>query len=382
MSIYNKNGIQLETCYSESGNECELAYSLDGTVIHRKNDPYLPNRVLLFEDNFDGNHLDNNNWTPEIGYVRGANFYSGQNVEVSDGYLTLYSKREGRSTSGWTVGSVIGCGFQSWMYGRFEAKMKTDGLSGSFGAFWGVSNSYRTTREKSTAEDGTIEFLQQTEGDTGSVTWPASGEFDVIEMIPGDTQRPPCNLWGTDNNSLGSQRFIIDIDLKQWHIYSMEWTPQYIAMFVDGIEYKRWTFSDYEYDLIKPYLTEPMSLILTEGANGSGGQTDPSINEHWAKFDWVRVYAPLGYTQEIPVESINMPSTFQLKKGYQKYMVPQISPLTATNRHVSWASSNENILTVDHGMMRGIDYGTALLIAMTDNGKVAVCSVNVVDELT
>lgn len=381
MSIYDIDKNELNGCYDIIGGKQNVAYCISGDVVYKSEDPYIVDRLLLFEDKFNEGHLNNDNWTPEIGYVRGDNFHSGRNFEFINDRLIIYSKRENRSASGWTIGSLIGCGFQSWMFGRFEAKLKTDGLSGNFGAFWGVSNSYRTTREKSTNEDGTKDFLQQIEGNANGVTWPESGEFDIVEMIPGNTSRPPCNLWGTDRNSLGNQRFIQDIDVKDWHVYAMEWTPQYIAMFIDDIEYKRWTFANYEYDLIKPYLTEPMSLIINTSANGSGGETAQDVDEHWTCFDWIRVYAPLGVISDIPVESITMPETFQLKKGYCKYMVPVIAPLTATNRHVSWTSSDENILLVDHGMMYGINFGTALLTVTTDNGKKATCEVTVVNTL-
>lgn len=386
--IYTYDGETSNDAYDFSGNEISFAYDVEGNIVYTQgvpDDPYLPNRLLVFEDKFNGDTLDSETWVPEVGYIRGdTRLYQSTDVSVSNGNLILTSKRDALSRDGWTQGSIGSEGCRSWMYGRFEAKMKCTNAKGAFPAFWCVADAYYKVLENLGNNDGTVTFPRQEEGDAGGVTCPLSGEIDIVEVYnenwgAGTAVGPGANLYSTNQTpsvSLGVQFFPYNIDVTQYHVYAMEWTPEYIEVFIDGTAYKRWTFENFAPDLVKGYTTYPFSILLSQGSMGS----DVGTNEHQLMVDWVRVYAPTDVTQEIPVESVSIPSTFRLKKGYKKYMVANITPKTATNRHLSWNSSNNNVVRVEHGLMYGINYGEATLTAVSDNGKTASCTVTVVDE--
>lgn len=75
--------------------------------------------------------------------------------------------------------------------------------------------------------------------------------------------------------------------------------------------------------------------------------------------------------------SINVGNTLQLEVA--------VEPSSATNKNVTWSSSNPEIATVDEatGLVTGIALGTATIIATSvDGGKTATTRVEVVDQLS
>lgn len=292
MAIYDLNGQNLTSAYDLYSTELDYAYDSEGNIVFTKespSDPYIEGRTLLFEDTFDGNTLNSENWSYEIGNVRNneSQFYRSQNVVVEDSNLVITAKRETYLNKEWTSGSITGQLKKSWLYGRFEAKIKFPNILGAFGAFWtlGVNHwiEYNADDDSTTANSSP----------EGSVRWPDCGEIDIVETIAGNTTTPPANLWSCTGGSLGSGSPSQSINIGEYHIYAMEWTSEYIAMLLDGTEYKRWTFSDYASEQIQAYHLAQY-IILSLAVGGSGGTPASSTNEMKMYVDWVRVYAPLS----------------------------------------------------------------------------------------
>lgn len=63
--------------------------------------------------------------------------------------------------------------------------------------------------------------------------------------------------------------------------------------------------------------------------------------------------------------------------GYTTQLAANVQPGNASNRNVSWSSSNNGIVTVSNGTLRGVSAGTATVTASTHNGKTARCQVTV-----
>lgn len=175
-------------------------------------------------------------------------------------------------TSGWVQTKNT-----NLQYGLVEARIKVSYGMGLNSAFWMIQK-------------------------YGLPDWYYS-EIDIFEMIPGkDRNNFNHNQYWMSNNvhwneTPGSSTRIDDYrkneinDYRNWHVYSLQWTPYLIKYFVDG-------------ELIRVVLNkgnfEPMQLILNIGLTNHQpiAGTFPSKME----IDWIRWYklkkdcnAPMDY---------------------------------------------------------------------------------------
>lgn len=83
---------------------------------------------------------------------------------------------------------------------------------------------------------------------------------------------------------------------------------------------------------------------------------------------------------EIKVESISLnKSSSSLKNGEKLELKPTISPSNATNKNVTWESSDASIVTVDqNGLVTAKEFGEATITVTTlDGKKTATCKITV-----
>ena len=80
-----------------------------------------------------------------------------------------------------------------------------------------------------------------------------------------------------------------------------------------------------------------------------------------------------------PVTSVSLNhSSMTLFTGKTASLVANVQPSYATDRSVTWVSSNSSVATVDNGMVRAVSAGSATITVTTaDGGKTATCEVTV-----
>lgn len=70
-----------------------------------------------------------------------------------------------------------------------------------------------------------------------------------------------------------------------------------------------------------------------------------------------------------------------IKQGATLQLVATVTPATATNKDVTWSSSNPEVATVKGGVVTGVSVGTSTITVTTEDGaKTAVCTVTVEEE--
>lgn len=81
----------------------------------------------------------------------------------------------------------------------------------------------------------------------------------------------------------------------------------------------------------------------------------------------------------VPVQSVGLNKTeLALEVGKTGTLEAIVEPSDATNKNVTWSSSNSEVATVDNGVVTAVSAGTAIITVTTEDGaKTATCKVTV-----
>lgn len=189
---------------------------------------------LIWEDNFEGNELDeDNNWTvtingkgggnKELQYYRRENISIGQEPESGVSCLIINAKKENYRSKKATSGRLSTQNKMSFKYGLVEARIKLPKTkNGLWPAFWMLGKSWPNT------------------------PWPRCGEIDILEMGSGKGIKlglqnryfnGACH-WGESFNKGAYPNFsypaISDYSLQEgFHLYTLIWDENSIKMYLD-----------------------------------------------------------------------------------------------------------------------------------------------------
>lgn len=259
---------------------------------NRAPDPGPSGWSLAWSDEFNepaGTQPDPETWSFEIGDVgpSGSNGWGNEERQYytddaanaatdGNGNLVLTLREADGSlecyygSCEYTSARLITKDKAEFAYGRIESRLLVpDGGDGLWPAFWSLGT------------------------DIDLVSWPQTGEIDFMEYV----SRLPNEIFGTIHGpgyaggaSYGNVYDFGGPVSDEYHTFAVEWQPDLIEWYVDGILYHTATPADVSPN---PWVfNDPVFLLLNLAIGGNfGGAIDPALElPQEYKVDYVRVY--------------------------------------------------------------------------------------------
>lgn len=338
-----------------------------------KLDGILQDRLLVWHDEFDDATLDTTKWryaTHNSGGSEQQAYTVGrtENVRLENSNLILEAKKDSY-VSGWTwsSGRIDTSGLAGFKYGRLEAKLKYDVVSGAFPAFWTIGTcAYYPTGEN-------IHGVKKSLG----TQWAQNGEIDMFEGR-GTSSIISQGGWYNQDDGKGNMTLEFgskNIDASQYHVYAVEWTETTMISYIDGVETGRKDISN-----IASW-HRPMYIILNMAVGSTGGYPADDCTSIKMEVDWVRVYAPVSVTQKVDVQSISLTqNNLSFNMGDDPIDVYYtVNPSTAWDNNVNYESSNTSVATVYGSRITPVGTGSCKVTARATNGVTATINVTVAE---
>lgn len=238
---------------------------------------------LVLDEGFDANgSLDSDLWNFDIG--NGAaegipgwgnneqQYYTDRldNAAVENGVLKIIARQEQFEGSQYTSARIQTKNKFQQQYGRFEARIKLPWGQGLWPAFW---------------------MLGDDKG--GTEVWPQIGEIDIMEnrgqeptITHGSVHGPGYSAGDAVTKSYDLVNDRLDTG---FHVFGIEWGPNFINYYIDDVLYNQITPEDVDGEWV---FDDEFYIILNVAVGGSFvGQVGPDVVfPQTMEVDYVRVY--------------------------------------------------------------------------------------------
>lgn len=239
--------------------------------------------MLIFQDEFSGNALDTKKWYPCYWWDKQGctiisnnelEWYQPDDVLVSDGLLRLrarphiveasngitYQYTSGMVSSGRGSSDLSAPAGLVIRYGYVEIRAKLPAGRGLWPAFWLLPDN-----NTSKPEIDVLEVLGHS---------PDTVHMAFHYRLPnGDADRAKYTWKGPDFSA-------------DWHIFALDWQPDKLAWYIDGVE--RWRYTEAAYI---PSVPMYLLLNLAVGGDWPGAPDEKTIFPAYYEIDYVRVWS-------------------------------------------------------------------------------------------
>ena len=268
---------------------------------------------LIWSDEFGGTSLDQSKWNIlrwRPGWVNNelqAYTERDTNIYLENGNLVLRaliepgyfdSDYQGSSyNADYTSGRINTSGKFSPTYGRVDIRAKLPSGRGSWPAIWMLGESIST------------------------VGWPNCGEIDIMEHVGFDSGIIHGSIHTEDfnhmNNTQKSGSTVVSTATDSFHVYSLEWTPDYLRYLVDESPFF-FVYNNSGGDISQWPFDSPHFIILNLAIGGDWGGIqgiDPSKFPMKMLVDFVKVFKKsetnndVSITFQVDMKNVNVSGT-------------------------------------------------------------------------
>jgi beta-glucanase (GH16 family) len=251
---------------------------------------------LVWSDEFDTNgEVDDNKWFHQTKIPGGGSWYNGEvqhytnraeNSYIENGNLHIKAIKESFTDQGHTkqyTSARLNSKY-AYTYGRLDVRAKLPFGNGTWPAIW--------TLGQNVPENG---GYWQTQGYSQSnAGWPICGEIDVMEHGLHETNESSSALHTPSSygNTINNAQKMLDDVANEYHIYSMNWSPNQITFLIDEVAFYTYKPS-VKNDETWPY-NKAQYLLLNVAMGGISGTIDANFTNSSMVIDYVRVYQNTG----------------------------------------------------------------------------------------
>jgi len=241
---------------------------------------------LVLSDEFNAEGMpDSNLWAYDIGRGPNGNGWGNQelqyytdrpeNVTIQNGVLLITAREESFEGSQYTSARLLTKDLFEQQYGRFEARIRLPWGQGIWPAFWMLG------------------------ADIDENPWPGAGEIDIMEyrgqepsVLIGSVHGP-----GYSAGNAISKEFTLENDRFDtgFHIFGIEWGPDFINFYVDDILYNQITPDDVDEETNGEgtwVFNKPFYILMNVAVGGTfvGSPNAETQFPQTMLVDYVRVY--------------------------------------------------------------------------------------------
>ncbi len=209
--------------------------------------PDEENWVLSWSDEFDGNALDMDTWTHELGSSGWGNnelqnyTSSPNNLEVSEGSLKIIARSGGIGSNSFSSARIITNNKMEFQYGKIEARIKVPVGQGIWPAFWMLGANYET------------------------VGWPQCGEIDIMEHVNNEPLTNSAMHWNQGGHTYRSSS--VPFDATEFHLYGAIWNEDGVTFLLDDEPW--WHFPFSPANNTAPIFQNPFFFLLNVAVGGN-----------------------------------------------------------------------------------------------------------------
>jgi len=265
---------------------------------------------LVWSDEFNvPGPINSTNWFQQTQLPFGTSWANGEkqhytnqisNSFVDAGYLNIVAIKKTYTDQGQTKDytSARLNSKKAFLYGRIDVRAKVPIEAGTWPAIWMLG--------KNISEPGA--FFSSTDGTT---SWPACGEIDIMEhgIFPSQSVNYVQSTLHTPSafGGAGKNGGIIASDLaNNYHIYSLNWSPNQISFLLDGAIYYTYNPTT-KNSSTWPFDNEQFLLLNVAMGGDPVGAIPSNFTQASMLIDYVRVYqnttvdtqAPTNFTATV-----------------------------------------------------------------------------------